>query len=93
MPIRRTRCRVHESHSLLKEFTAEAVEALLAVAGPDAGSMQVIVELRLLGGALGRPARHRSAFCHRGAAFTVTTIGALMPPIAEAIPAHGRAVI
>lgn len=76
---------VHEGHALLHELTPEAVEALLAVAGPASGSLQVIVELRHLGGAMARPAAHRSAFCHRDAAFSVATIGALMPEIAELV--------
>ena len=50
-------------------------------------------ELRLLGGAFARPARHRSAFCHRDAAFALTTIGAPVPELAEAVSAHARAVI
>lgn len=84
---------VHEDHALLREFTPEAVEALLAVAGPDAGSVQAVVELRMLGGVLARPAKHRSAFCHRDAAFTLSTIGALVPPIADLVAPHGAAVM
>ena len=34
---------VHEDHALLRELTPETVDALLAVAGPQAGSVQVIV--------------------------------------------------
>ncbi|MET0704687.1 MAG: FAD-binding oxidoreductase [Mycobacterium sp.] len=84
---------VHEEHALLRELPPEAVEALLAVAGPEQGSVQTIVELRMLGGALARPARHRSAFCHRDAAFALTIIGVLVPPIAEVVPAHGATVL
>jgi FAD binding domain len=84
---------VHEGHALLREFTPEAVDALLAVAGPATGSVQTVVELRLLGGAMARPARHRSAFCHRDAAYTLSTIGALVLPIAELVPAHAAAVV
>ncbi|GAA1654107.1 FAD-linked oxidase [Mycolicibacterium murale] len=84
---------VHEGHALLHELTPEAVEALLAVAGPASGSLQVIVELRHLGGAMARPAAHRSAFCHRDAAFSVATIGALMPEIAELVQGHAAAVV
>ncbi|MCV7227064.1 FAD-binding oxidoreductase [Mycolicibacterium komossense] len=83
----------HENHALLRELAPEAVEALLAVAGPDAGSMQTVVELRMLGGVLAQPAQHRSAFCHRGAAFALTTIGALVPPIADLVPANAAAII
>ncbi|AQA01378.1 FAD-linked oxidase [Mycobacterium sp. MS1601] len=84
---------IYEDHALLRELTSEAVEALLAVAGPDAGSVQAIVELRHLGGALSRPAAHRSAFCHRDAAFALATIGALAPEIAGLVPAHAATVI
>ncbi|WP_157521352.1 FAD-binding oxidoreductase [Mycobacterium sp. ACS4331] len=83
----------YENHALLHELPAEAVDALLAVAGPGSGSMQVIVELRQLGGAFARAPRHRSAFCHRDAAFTLTTIGAPAPEIAEAVAAHADTVI
>jgi hypothetical protein len=62
------------------EFTREAVEALLAVAGLYAGSVQAVVELRVLGGALARPAEHRSVFCHRDGAFTRSTIGVAGTP-------------
>lgn len=34
-----------------------------------------IVELRLLGGAYGRPGAHPSAFCHRDAAYNLAVIG------------------
>lgn len=81
---------VCENHALLRELPAEAVDALLAVAGPDSGSAQVIVELRMLGGALARASRHPSAFCH-DAAFALTTIG--MPDPAGAVVAHAGAVI
>ncbi|BBY17131.1 FAD-binding oxidoreductase [Mycolicibacterium litorale] len=84
---------VHEDHTLLHSFDPAAAEALLAVAGPGAESVQVIVEVRHLGGALAREPRHRSALCHRDAAFALTTIGALMPPIAEVVPVHAAAVL
>lgn len=84
---------VHEEHTLLGSFTPEAAEALLSVAGPGSGSVQAIVELRMLGGAFAREPRHRSALCHRDAAFTLATIGALIPELAEAVPAHAAAVL
>jgi hypothetical protein len=83
----------HESSGLLRELTPETIAALLAVAGPGSGSPQAIVELRQLGGALSREPRHKSAFCHRGAAFSVLAIGVLAPEIAEVVPVHGAAVI
>jgi hypothetical protein len=84
---------VHEEHALLRELPSETVDALLAVAGPASGSVQAIVELRQLGGAMARPAQHRSAFCHRDAAFALTTIGALAPEIAEMVPGHAARVL
>lgn len=83
---------INEDQALLSELPADAVGALLAAAGPSAGSPQVIVELRLLGGALARPPRHRSAFCHRDAAFALAVIGVLMPETAEGVVQHACAV-
>jgi hypothetical protein len=40
-------------HRLLADLPAEAVDAFVAVAGPDSGSTLMIAELRHLGGALG----------------------------------------
>lgn len=83
---------INEDQALLRELTPEAVDVLLAAAGPGAGSPQVIVELRQLGGALAREPRHRSAFCHRDAAYSLAVIGAMVPPVAEAVPGHARAL-
>lgn len=82
-----------EEQALLRELTPETVEALLAAAGPGSGSVQALVELRMLGGALAREPRHRSAFCHRDAAFALTLIGALVPPVADLVPGHAAAVV
>ncbi|HEX5205029.1 MAG TPA: FAD-binding protein [Actinoplanes sp.] len=83
---------VHESGELLHDLPAEAVGALLDVAGPGAGSPQVIVEIRQLGGALAEPPRHPSALCHRDAAYSLSTIGVLAPPIAAAVVSHAARV-
>lgn len=84
---------VHEDQVLLHEFGAEAVDILLAAAGPGSASVQTIVEVRLLGGAMARQAPHRSAFCHRRAAYAVTVIGVPMGPAAELVPAQARALM
>ena len=84
---------VIEDQALLSELPVEAVDALLAVAGPGSGSPQVIVELRMLGGAFARPAAHRSAFCHRNAAYAVTVIGAPIPDTAAMVAEHAAAVV
>lgn len=84
---------VHEDHALLADLPVEAVDVILAAAGPDSGSPQAIVELRLLGGALARDARHPSAFCHRKAAYSLSTIGVPAPPVAEAVAPHAAALV
>ncbi|MEV4349805.1 FAD-binding oxidoreductase [Actinoplanes sp. NPDC049596] len=83
---------VHEATDLLPALPAPAADALLAVAGPTAGSPQVIVELRHLGGALAATPEHPSALCHRDAAFSLVTIGVLAPPVAAAVPAHAEQI-
>ncbi|MEE6169059.1 MULTISPECIES: FAD-binding oxidoreductase [unclassified Mycolicibacterium] len=82
-----------ESHTLLREFTSETVDVILAAAGADSGSMQTIVDVRMLGGALAREGAHRSAFCHRDAAYAVTVIGVPAPPIAEAVRSQADALM
>lgn len=82
----------HEATDLLTELPAAAVDALLAVAGPDAGSPQVVVELRQLGGAFARPPRHPSALDHRDAAYSLITIGVPVPPVRDAVVGHAEAV-
>jgi FAD/FMN-containing dehydrogenase len=80
-----------ENHLLLAELTAEAVDVVLEFAGPT--SLQTIVELRLLGGALMREPQHRSAFCHRDAAVTVSTIGLAMQPNSAAVTAQAAELV
>ncbi len=83
----------HESTALTNELSHEAVDALLAAAGPPGSGSppQTVVELRLLGGALAREPEHRSAFCHRDAAFSLFTVGVLAPPpMVDAVVPHAR---
>ena len=83
---------VHEDQTLLRDFTAEAVDILLAAAGPGSGSVQTIVEVRMLGGVMARQAQHRSAFCHRNARYAVTVIGVPMGPDAALVAAQAGAL-
>jgi FAD/FMN-containing dehydrogenase len=71
---------VHERSGLLDALTPDAVDALLAVAGPQSGSPQVMVELRLLGGALRREPAAKSAYCHRDAGLSLLVIGVPADP-------------
>lgn len=77
-----------EGMALLRELPAEAVDTLLALAGPDVDCPQLIVELRQLGGAIARTPEHPSAFVHRDAGFSLLTIGLAAGPIAAIAAAH-----
>jgi hypothetical protein len=78
---------------VLGELPAGAIDALLASAGPDADVPLVIAELRHLGGALRREPSVPNAVGGRDAAFGAYVVGPLPPPLAEATPAAGRAVL
>lgn len=82
----------HEYSALTGTLTHDAIDALLSVAGPGAHSPQTVVEVRLLGGALAREPRHRSAFCHRDADFALMVAGVLVPATAEDVIGHARTV-
>jgi FAD/FMN-containing dehydrogenase len=69
-----------ESTHLLDALPREAVDALLAVTGPEADCPQLLVELRLLGGAVARRAAP-SSVCHRDAGFAIVVIGIDVPPL------------
>jgi hypothetical protein len=60
---------------LIDDFTEATAERLLAVAGPGAGSPQLLVEVRQLGGAYAREGAHPNAFCHRSAGYSVLAVG------------------
>lgn len=81
----------HEATDLLTELPPAAVDALLAVAGPDSGTPLLMAELRHLGGALTTPA-DPGAFVHRDAPFNLELIGMLVPPVADAVRAAAAQV-
>ncbi len=73
----------------IRDLPDEAIDAFVAVAGPDSGSPLLLSELRHLGGALGRPAENGGALSHLDAGFVMFSIGMPMTPeLGEAIPAH-----
>lgn len=72
---------VHDRAMLLADLTDEAVERLLALAGPGSGSPQIVVEVRQLGGAYARAGAHPSAFAHRHAAYSVFVAGIAVDPV------------
>jgi FAD binding domain/Berberine and berberine like len=75
--------------TMLAELPAEAVDALVAVAGPDSGSPLVSVELRHLGGALAEPSPEQGAVGTLAAAFAMFAVGMPMTPeMRAAVEAH-----
>jgi hypothetical protein len=74
-------------HRLLRELTDEAIEALVEVVGPEAGSPLLLTELCHAGGALGGPAEGGGALSKLDAEFVMLGIGVTMTPeLGEAIP-------
>ncbi|MGN6300899.1 MAG: FAD-binding oxidoreductase [Angustibacter sp.] len=76
----------------LASLDRDAVDALLAVAGPSARLPLVVVELRLMGGAMSREPAPAGAVAGRDTAFSLMTIGPDVPPLREVVPAAARAV-
>jgi hypothetical protein len=74
-------------HQVLRELPDEAIDALVGVAGPDAGSPLLLTELAQLGGALGRPVDGGGALPSLDGAFVMLAIGVPMTPeLGQAIP-------
>ncbi|GGW89913.1 oxidoreductase [Streptomyces malachitofuscus] len=63
-----------ERSMMLRELDGAATDALLALAGPSADCIDLTVELRQLGGAVGRPPEVPNAVDHRDAAFALSTL-------------------
>jgi len=74
-------------HQVLRELPDEAIDALVGVAGPDAGSPLLLTELAQLGGALARPVDGGGALPSLDGAFVMLAIGVPMTPeLGQAIP-------
>jgi len=78
---------------LLHSLPSAAVDAVLEVAGPDVEVPLAMVELRLMGGALGRPARVPNAVAGREGAFSVTVVAPASPPLATVAPRVSEGVL
>ena len=79
----------HGDHMLLADAPAEAIHALVGAAGADSGSPLLSVELRHLGGALGRPAPDAGALSHVDAAYAMFAVGMAMDEqMGAAVRAH-----
>ena len=66
---------------LLHSMPDELVDTLLGVAGPDVEVPLAMVELRLMGGALGRPAEVPNAVAGREGAFSLSVVAPAPPPL------------
>ncbi|MGC4748374.1 FAD-binding oxidoreductase [Micromonospora sp. DT201] len=73
---------------LLREFTPELVDAIIAHAGPGTGSPLVVLEIRQLGGALDRRPEPTNAIDLQGAAFTFYAVAVGGPDQAEAFQSY-----
>ncbi|HEV7213387.1 MAG TPA: FAD-binding oxidoreductase [Blastococcus sp.] len=82
-----------EKGMLLTDLTEEAVDAFLAAAGPQLDVPLIIAEIRLMGGALGRPATVPNAVPGRSAAYSVYAIGPGVPELAQVVPVVVRGVL
>lgn len=79
-----------EAAAVLTDFPEEAAGALLDLTGPGVDSPQVLVEVRQMGGAVARPGTHPSAFCARGAAYALLTVGIAGTP---GVQAHSAQIL
>jgi FAD/FMN-containing dehydrogenase len=82
-----------EKGVLLRELPAGAVDALLAAAGPEVDVPLIAVELRLMGGALARPAAVPNAVSGRDGAWSLLVVGPMAPGLTEVVPAVGAGVL
>ena len=81
-------------HLMLGELPAEAIESLVAAAGSESGSPLLSVELRQLGGALGRPDPNGGALDSIPGEFAMFAVGiAADPQLAAATEGHLPVVI
>lgn len=76
----------HDTSTMLGGLPPEAVDAILAQAGPGVDSPLLVAEVRCLGGALSRAPKIPNA-ASRGAAFTVEAIALYPPPVQAAVDA------
>ncbi len=75
---------------VLDDLPAEAIDALLAVAGPGVDCPLLLVDLRHMGGAVGRPDPHGGAVDHLPGQFLLFAVG--ITPVPEAAVAVEQAV-
>lgn len=77
----------------LRDLTDEGIATLLEAAGPDSDTPSLMVEIRLLGGALRRQAEPPNAVSGREGTYTLLAVGVPMPDNAALIPPAGDALL
>jgi FAD/FMN-containing dehydrogenase len=84
---------VEADGAFLTDFPAAAIDALVAVAGPDAETPPASVEIRHLGGALARPDLGGGAQPSIEASYLLYAVGvAVTPDLVDPVRAHAHAV-
>jgi hypothetical protein len=79
--------------AFLADFPQAAIDALVALAGPDADTPLLSIEVRHLGGALARPAPGGGAQPNVGAGYAVFAVGFTpTPELVGPVRAHAQAV-
>lgn len=78
---------------LLHSLPPGLIDRLLGVAGPGVDTPLAAVELRLMGGALGRPAAVPNAVAGRDGAYSLFVVAPAPPPMADAAEAASAQVI
>jgi len=78
---------------LLGSFPAEAVDALLATAGPGVDVPLIFAEIRHMGGALGRQPMVPNAVAGRNGAFSLFVLGPGVPGVVDVVKAAAARVI
>jgi hypothetical protein len=66
--------------AMLSDLPGEAVDRLVEAAGSDSGAQLIFAELRLLGGAIGRPHPNQGAAGHLEEGFLMHALGVPMAP-------------
>ncbi|MDT7547122.1 MAG: hypothetical protein QOE99_3232 [Actinomycetota bacterium] len=82
-----------ESGGLLGDLSAEALDGLIAAAGPGADPGVFLVEVRLLGGQLDRQPEPPNAVPGRGAAYNLLMVGLGTPDVIDATRAGANRVL
>jgi hypothetical protein len=82
-----------EKGMLLAELSADTVDSLLAVAGPQVEIPLIMVEIRLMGGALAPQPEVPNAVAGRNGAYGVLVLGPGVPELAQVVPAVGKGVL